>query len=561
MAAENGSVNEPIKVKIKLHEDFMIGVEAGTSLSNLAKQQQDEFRSRIVAARVDNDIRELTYEIKMDCSVAFIDQTDDDGLRIYRRSLRFLLIKAVHDLFCNRKVVINHSISKGIYIEIKGDLPLTADDVAAIEKRMHELTGEAIPFERIVIPLEEAKERIKKSGRDDMYHVLEVRTKSYFTIYRCGDIEDYFYGYMVPDTSYLDLFSLKFYAPGLIMLYPEKSNPGVLPEFKEQKKLFAIFNEYKNWGQILGFENIGNINDAIRTDNILQLILVAEGLQEKKIVQIADNIVKEPGLKKFILISGPSSSGKTTFAERLSVQLRVNGIKPFNLSIDNFFLDREKTPVDENGEFDYESVDAIDVNLFNRTLEELLAGRETEIPIYNFVQGKREEHGRVVKLYSNQVVVIEGIHGLNRGLTASIPDEYKYRIYVSALTSMNIDDHNRVPTTDTRLIRRIVRDYNFRGSDALSTLRRWPSVRRGEETYIFPYQESADIMFNSALIYELGVLKIYAQPLLEQIPNIVPEYSEAKRLIEFLSYFLPVRSVELPLNSIIREFVGGSCLI
>lgn len=546
-------------VKVSFPDGESRVVPHGISLLELSKDFEYKFRSAIVAAKVNNDIKELTCELNEDCKVEFVDLTDDDGMRIYRRSLHFILIKAAKDLFPGRKVVICHSISKGIFCEVRGDKELTADEVKSLEARMRELVDARIPFVKRELPLEEAEEVFIRSGRIDRFRAVEHRTKPYVTIYSCNGLDDYFYGYMVPDTGYIKKFALMHYPPGLIMLFPEKTNPYVLPKFREQRKLFNIFREYKKWGRILGVENVGALNDIVKTGQVCDLIRISEALHEKKIAQIADMITESKHRKRVVLISGPSSSGKTTFAHRLSIQLRVNGLKPVTISLDDYFVDREQTPKDENGDYDYEALEAIDVELFNRHLNDLINGLEVEMPIFNFPEGRREPAGRKLRIGDDQILVIEGIHGLNEKLTLSIPKKSKFKIYVSALTSMNIDDHNRIPTTDTRFIRRIVRDYQFRGSSAINTIKRWPSVRRGEERNIFPFQEQADVMFNSFLIFELGVLKTLAEPLLADIDNTHPEYSEAKRLIEFLSYFLPIDSREIPFNSIIREFIGGSC--
>ncbi len=534
-------------------------VPAGTTLLELSKDFKGKYPSTIVAGRVNNHIRELTYRLDKSCNVSFIDLTDEDGMRIYRRSLHFILIKAVKDLFPDRKVIISHSISKGMYCEIQGETELTERETVSIENRMREIVKARIPFVRQVIPAEEAKELFLTMGRKDRYSIIEHRKKPQVTIYSLGDLKDYFYGYMVPDTGYVSLFELKYYPPGLIIRFPEKSNPNVLPEFREQKKLFSIFKEFKTWLRVLGVENVGALNDIVSSGRVCDLIRVAEALQEKKIAQIADMIAFNKEKKKVILISGPSSSGKTTFAQRLSIQLRVNGLRPVTISLDDYFVDRNLTPRDENGDYDFEALEAIDVPLFNRHLSDLINGIEVEVPIFSFTKGCREKVGRKLKIDDDQVLIIEGIHGLNEKLTASIPKERKFKIYISALTSLNIDDHNRIPSTDTRMIRRIVRDYQFRGTSAINTIRRWPSVRRGEEKNIFPFQEEADVMFNSSLVYELGVLKTLAEPLLAEIDDSNPEYTEAKRLIKFLSYFLPIDSKEIPANSIIREFIGGSC--
>lgn len=534
-------------------------VTAGITLLELSKKYGQNCPSTIVAAKVNNDIKELSFELQEDSTVTFVDLTDDDGMRIYRRSLYFILIKAAHDLFPDRKVVISHSISKGLYCEIKGEATLTEAEVTAIENRMRELVKAEISFNKAEIPLEEAKQIFEKQGRMDRLHAVEHRDKSYVTLYECAGFDDYFYGYMVPHTGYIKVFGLQYYAPGLIVLFPEKSNPDHLPEFKEQKKLFNVFVEHKKWLSILGVGNVGALNRIVKAGQVCDLIRISEALQEKKIAQIADMITNSEHKKRVVLISGPSSSGKTTFANRLSIQLRVNGLRPATISLDDYFVNREVTPRDETGDYDFEALEAIDIALFNQHLSRMIQGEEVEVPIYNFASGSRELVGVKKRIDDDQLLVIEGIHGLNEKLTASIPRESKFKIYVSALTSMNIDDHNRIPSTDSRIIRRIVRDYQFRGSNALSTIKRWPSVRRGEEKNIFPFQEEADIMFNSSLIYELGVLKTLAEPLLAEIDSTHPEHSEARRLLEFLSYFLPIDSKEIPFNSIVREFVGGSC--
>ncbi|MCX8128510.1 MAG: nucleoside kinase [Clostridia bacterium] len=550
--------NDAKMIKIVFQDGKEKDVPEGISLIELSREYEGKYSSPIVAAKVDNDIKELNFQLSEPCKVEFIDMTYEDGMRIYRRSLYFILIKAVKDLFPGRKVSISHSISKGLYCEVKGDKTLSEDEVNMLEKRMCEIVNAKIPFVKQVLSKEDAKEFFIKGGREDRYHAIEYREKPYVTIYSCEGVYDYFYGYMVPDTSYIKLFSVKYHAPGLIILFPEKSNPCVLPEFKEQKKLFNIFIEYKRWNHILGVENVGALNDIIKGGGIGDFIRISEALHEKKIAQIADMISNSKEKKKVVLISGPSSSGKTTFANRLAIQLRVNGIKPITISLDDYFVNREDTPRDESGDYDYEALEAIDVKLFNQHLADLVSGRQVEVPVFNFPSGCRESKGRNLCIADDQVMVIEGIHGLNEKLTSTIPRESKFKIYVSALTSMNIDDHNRIPTTDTRVIRRIVRDFQFRGCSALNTLKRWPSVRRGEIRNIFPFQEEADIMFNSSLIYELGVLKTLAEPQLTKVDSAQPEYSEAKRLIEFLSYFLPIDSKDIPNNSIIREFIGGN---
>lgn len=534
-------------------------VDAGTTLLELGNRYGEGCRSKIVAAKVNNEIKELSHAVYEDCKVTFVDLTDEDGMRIYRRSLYFILIKAAYDVLPERRVVISHSISKGLYCEIRGEKDLTEQEVSKIESRMRELVKAEIPFSKREVSLEEAKRICEKAGRMDRFHAVEYRNKPYVTLYECSGYIDYFYGYMVPHTGYIQVFDLKYYPPGLIVTFPEKSNPEQPPEFREQKKLFSVYMEHKHWLNILGVANVGALNNIIKSGQVCDLIRISEALQEKKVAQIADEIVSSKNRKRVVLISGPSSSGKTTFANRLSIQLRVNGVKPATISLDDYFVNRDCTPRDVTGDYDFEALEAIDIKLFNENLAALIQGEEVEIPVYNFASGCREKIGVKKRIQEDQLLVIEGIHGLNERLTASISRDSKFKIYVSALTSMNIDDHNRIPTTDSRLIRRIVRDHQFRGSSALNTIKRWPSVRRGEEKNIFPFQEEADTMFNSALIFELGVLKTLAEPLLAQIDNTSPDYSEARRLLEFLSYFLPIDSKEIPMNSILREFIGGSC--
>lgn len=547
------------QIKVIIDPGIELAVERGITLHQLCGEYQSAFKTPVIAAKVDNDIKELGFELQKDCRVSFIDLTNEDGMRIYRRSLYFILMKAAHDLYPDRRVIISHAISKGLFCELKDDKDLEPAEVECIEARMHEIVKLAIPFKKREIPLKEAEDLFAATGRMDRYHAIEHRNKEMVTIYNCDGLDDYFYGYMAPDTGYIKVFALKYHAGGLIVMFPDRSAPDVLPEYAEQEKLFNIYLEFKRWGRILEVENVGALNDLIKAGKSTELIRISEALHEKKLASIADTIANSEYKKRIVLISGPSSSGKTTFAQRLSIQLRVNGLKPVTISLDDYFVNRDKTPRDESGEFDFEALEAIDIKLFNKHLKALILGREVELPLFNFTTGSREPVGRKLKIDDDNILVIEGIHGLNEKLTSEIPRESKFKIYVSALTSMNIDDHNRIPTTDNRIIRRIVRDNQFRGHDAASTIKRWPSVRRGEEKNIFPFQESADVMFNSSLMVELSVLKTYAIPLLEAIDNHLPEYSEARRLIEFLSYFLVVDCKDVPSNSIMREFIGGSC--
>lgn len=546
------------KIQIELTDGSIREVPYGISLEELSKEYIGQYPAIITAARVDEDLKELVFRLYENCKVEFVDITDDDGMRMYRRSATFLLIKAVHELYPDRKVVISHSISKGLYCEIRGAQELSAEEVACLERRMKELVEAAIPFTKREVGTEEARKAFLEEGRLDRYRAIEHRTKPYVTLYECDGLDDYFYGYMVPHTGYVRLFALKHYAPGVIILFPDRGHPGELPDFQAQKKLFGIFKEFKQWVRVLGVDHVGALNQLVSAGEINELVRIAEAFQEKKLAQIADMITSSEHRKRMVLISGPSSSGKTTFAKRLSIQLRVNGLRPVTISLDDYFVDRDQTPKDEFGQFDFEALEAIDIKLFNEHLSGLIRGLEQEIPIFNFPKGCREKVGKKLKVEDDQILIIEGIHGLNEVLTASVARESKFKIYVSALTSLNIDDHNRIPTTDARMLRRIVRDYQFRGCSAQDTINRWPSVRRGEEKNIFPFQEDADIMFNSSLVYELGLLKTYAEPLLAQIQPGRREYSEARRLLEFLSYFLPIENADIPGNSIIREFIGGS---
>jgi len=546
-------------IKVTINNGQTVSAKRGVTLLELAREYQGLHKWPIIAAKVNNDIKELGFKLEDDCKVNFIDLSEEDGMRIYRRSLYFILIKAAYDIFPERKVIISHAVGNGLFCEFEGDSEATPSDVERIEKRMHEIVDAAIPFKKREIPLEEAERLFRSTNRMDRYNAIKHRNKKLVTIYNCGGLDDYFYGYMAPDTSYIKVFALKYHKGGFVIMFPHRRAPDVLPEYVEQEKLFNVYLENKKWHRILEVENVGALNDAIKAGKAAELIRISEALHEKKLASIADMISKSETRKRIVLIAGPSSSGKTTFAQRLAIQLRVNGLKPVTISLDNYFVDRENTPRDEFGEPDFEALEAIDIKLFNRHLIELINGYEVEQPIFNFLTGTREPVGRKLKLNDDNILLIEGIHGLNDRLTSEVPPEIKFKIYVSALTSMNIDDHNRIPTTDNRIIRRIVRDHQFRGTSALSTLKMWPSVRRGEEKNIFPFQESADVMFNSALITELSVLKSYAEPLLSRIDNTAEEYSEARRLLEFLSYFLPVDSKDVPANSIIREFIGGSC--
>lgn len=533
-------------------------VSKGITIEDIKNNSESNGKSIIVAGMVNNQLRELTYPITENCDISFVDLSSSDGVRIYRRSLIFLLVKAFHDLFPDDEIEVCHSVSKGLFFE-SSRKQLNADEVQMVENHMKELVEQDIPFEKETMPIEKAKQRLLKENRLDKYGAIKYRTKSYVSFYRLDDMEDYFYGYMVPSTGYLTLFALEFDNDGIVLVSPSVSNPSGLETHNIPQKLFQIFSEYRQWMNILDVDNVGKLNDIIESGKANEFIRISEALHEKKIAQIADMINKKKDRIKIIMIAGPSSSGKTTFAQRLSIQLRVNGLVPENISLDDYFVNKANTPIDEFGKPDYEALEAIDLKLFNEQLNDLIKGKAVELPTYNFLTGKREYNGRSLKLKDGQVLVIEGIHALNPRLTSEVSNDNKFNIYISAITSMRIDRHNRIPTTDLRFIRRIVRDFSFRGCPAVRTIDMWPSVRRGEEKNIFPFQEEADVMFNSSLLYELGLLKKLIMPLLNEIDKSRPEYSESRRLIEFLSYFLEFDSDEIPFNSILREFIGGSC--
>ena len=543
------------EIKIKINGEDMM-VQPGARIEDLIQGFKGKKDSQIVAALVDNEIKELTFPIEEDCVITTVDLTSEDGVRIYQRSLKFLLIKAVHDLFPGKELQIRHSVRRGIFFEIV-DYKVTSDDVACLEKRMRELVELDRRYIKVVVSIEDAREIFLSKGRLDRYRAIENREKDYVTLYVFDDIEDYFYGYMVPSTGYLKLFGLAAENDGIVLIMPKNDDPTKLPDVSLPMQLFDVFTEYLNWIEILGVDDVGRLNDVVSSGRIKEFILISEALHEKKIASIADMISNQN--KKAIMIAGPSSSGKTTFAQRLSVQLRVNGLQPLNISVDDYFVDKTRTPVDEEGKPDYEALETVDLEYFNHNINALLNGEEIDVPTFNFTLGKRDFSGRKMRLDKGQVLVIEGIHALNPRLTSQVADKSKFKIYISAITSMRIDQHNRIPTTDLRLLRRIVRDNLFRSTPAPTTINMWPSVRRGEERNIFPFQQEADAMFNSSLIYELLALKGLALPILTGITRDKPQYSEARRLIEFLSYFLQIPTEQVPPNSILREFLGGSC--
>lgn len=533
----------------------------GLPLEVLAKTFQIHHASPIVAAQLDHVFCDLRYIPEKGGRLRWIDLSSEDGIRVYSRSLCLVLVRAASEILPACRVRLEHSLSKGIYGEIDCGTggPLTEKDIRRVERRMREIIEADDPILKETVALEQAIRMFESQGRTDKVRLLRYKKDATIHLYHCGDYTDYFYGYMTPSAGYLRQFELKFYLPGFILRFPSRENPEGLPPFKEQPKLARIFYEYAKWGQIVEVTDVGALNEMVAAGKGGQLIRIAEALHENKIARIAELIRDDRERNRIILVAGPSSSGKTTFAQRLAVQLRVHGLKPLPISIDDYFVDRRYTPLGEDGLPDYECLEAIDVELFNEHLTALVQGMPVQLPQYNFQQGCRVIRPETTQIRDDQPIIIEGIHGLNNRLTPNIPKDNKFKIYISALTQLNVDDHNRIPTTDNRILRRIVRDNQFRGHDAIKTIGLWPMVRRGEEKYIFPYQEEADVMFNSALIYELAVLKSYAEPLLTQIGPELPEYVEAKRLLKFLSYFIPLDEREVPLNSILREFIGSSC--
>lgn len=547
------------KITAKVHNYEALSIEKGTKLSSILNSIGLGKTKQFLAAVVNNQIRHLNYEVSEDSNIRFIDITDKDGLRIYIRTLSLIYIKACKDLFNDVDVTIEHSISKGIYSEVHKESKLTLDDIDKIKQKMKEIIASDIDITRELVSVEQAKDIFTAQNMNDKVRLLNHTNKENVHIYKLDKYYDTFYGFLAPSTGYIDKFELVYYPPGIIIQFPIKETNYLIPKFEEQEKLSKIFRESERWGDILDVGYVGSLNDKIDDGSIEDIIRISEALHEKKIAYIADKICENEDVR-IILIAGPSSSGKTTFAERLSTQLKVNGKKPISISLDDYFVNREDTPLDENGEYDFESIYSIDLELFNMDLIKLLSGKEVEIPRFNFVTGKREYVGNKIKIDKTHPIIIEGIHGLNEMLTSSIPQKNKFKIYISALTQLNVDSHNRIHTTDTRLIRRMVRDSKYRGYDGATTLKRWDSVRRGEERNIFPFQEEADVMFNSALVYELAVLKKYVEPLLEKIDESNEFYKESKRLLKFMSYFKDISQEEsIPCTSIIKEFIGGSC--
>jgi uridine kinase len=546
-------------VQVVLPGGQTVACRGGRALLAISEEVQCHYPYRIVAALVNNELLELNTEVQEEGLIQFLDLTTREGARIFHRSLTFLLITAVHELFPDAIVKVEHSISKGLYCEVEKEPSLSADDITRLEQKMWQMVKADLPFKKRRAALPEAEEVFTREGFDDKVQLLKYWPKDYLSLYSLGELEDTLYGYHVPSTGYLHLFALEYYRPGLILRFPAEKDPSIIPPFAEQPKLFSIFREAEKWGRILGFDTAGTMNQLFEHGKGPEVVRVAEALHEKKVAQIADLITEKRDDICVILVAGPSSSGKTTFAQRLRTQLMVNGMQPYPISLDDYFVDRNNTPLDESDKPDFEHIEAIDLPLFNEHLLRLISGEEVEIPTFNFTTGTREYHGKRIRLEEGQPLIIEGIHGLNERLTQSIPRTRKYKIYISALTALNIDRHTRIHTTDTRLLRRIVRDNQFRGADAVTTISRWPSVRRGEERNIFFLQEEADIMFNSSLVYEQSVIRKFAEPLLRKIGREQAEYIDAKRLLTFLSFFVPLEPHDVPSNSILREFIGESC--
>ncbi len=547
-------------VEVILADGRVLTGPRGTCIGNFLRALPEWGQPPMMGAVVNNELRELTYPIAIDSRVRPVTMADADGARIYRRSLTFLLESAYEDLFPEADLAVDHSVSSGGYYCMPiGRAPLSVEELARLDERMKELVQMDLPFERQNVPLQEAVDYFTQKGQDEKVRLLKYRQKDHLVLYKLRERRDYHHGYMVPSTGYLRWFAFTPMGEGFVLRFTRRNTPTELLPMPDYPRLVKTFRQYGDWLNRLGIESVGMLNDAIAGGRTREVVLVSEALHEQKIADIARQIVAHKDMARIVLIAGPSSSGKTTFSKRLSVQLLAQGISPYPLELDNYFVDRELTPRDRNGQYDYESLSALDTAKLAVNLRDLVAGRETQLPHYNFKTG-RSEDGEVVRLEAGQLVILEGIHGLNPKLLPDFPKEQAFRIYVSCLTQLNLDRHNRISTTDSRLLRRIVRDARERGYSALQTIQRWESVRRGEKTHIFPFQENADEMFNSALVYELSALKAVAEPLLRQVPFGTPEFIEAKRLLAFLEWFEPIDIELIPDNSILREFVGNSIL-
>ena len=529
----------------------------GSTLSDVFKQLNLKMPYNTVCAKVNNKVEGMNFRLYHNADVEFLDMTSGSGSRNYTRTLFFILCKAIHDLFPRSYVVIDIPVSNGYYVDINIEREVTIDDVSQIRQRMQEIIDAAMPIKRHEVPTEEAIQMFSQKGDEAKAKLLKSAGSLYTTYYQIDDYVDYYYGSLLTNTSQIYLFGLEKYYDGLLLRIPDLKNPDVLPEMTRQDKMFSIFKEQHQWQNIVGVRTVGDFNEIVEAGGGTDLINVSEALQEKKISRIADEIASRKDVK-LILLAGPSSSGKTTTCKRLSIQLVANGLKPLQISLDDYFINRVQTPLDENGEYDYESIYALNLELINEQFNALFRGEEVELPKYDFQLGVSKPSGKKVRMKENNVLVVEGIHALNPELTAHIPEKQKYRVYVSALTTILLDDHNYIPTTDNRLLRRIIRDYKYRGVDARDSIHRWPSVRSGENKWIFPFQENADAVFNSAMLFELAVIKQQAEPLLEQVPENCEEYSEAYRLRKFLKYIRPIPNKDIPPTSLLREFLGGS---
>ena len=532
-------------------------VSIGSTLSEIFSQLGLEMEYGPVSAKVNNKVEGMHYRVYKQKDIEFLDLRSASGIRAYTRTLFMILCKAAHDLYPGCKVAIDIPVSNGYYVDLTLDRAVTPDDVAAIRQRMQQLIDAKLPIHRYESTTEEAIDMFRQAGTMSKVKLLESSGRLYTTYYDLDGYKDYYYGTLLTNTSEIHLFGLEYYYDGLLLRIPSREDPAQLGAFIRQDKMFEIFKEHHRWQDILGVSTIGDLNNAIDKGYTPQLIQISEALQEKKIASIADNIARQKGVK-MVLIAGPSSSGKTTTCKRLSVQLAVNGLKPIGISLDDYFLDREQTPKDETGDYDFEHLHALNIPLLNEQMNALFRGEEVELPRYNFQKGKSEWSGKKLKLSGKEILVVEGIHALNPELTKDIPEEQIYRVYASALTTILLDNHNYIPTTDNRLLRRIIRDHKYRGVSAKETIHRWPSVRKGENRWIFPYQENADAMFNTAMLFELAVIKRQAEPLLEQVPENCEEYAEAYRLLKFLKYIKPIPEDQIPPTSLLREFLGGS---
>ena len=550
------AMKQVIQIRCK-NSKKIVNVNIGSTLSDVLNEINLKMPYGPVCAKVNNKVEGLHYRLYHKKDVEFLDMTSGSGSRNYTRSVFFVLCKAVKDIWPKSHVVIDIPVSNGYYCDLRIGRPVTEEDVAKVKARMDEIIAAAMPIRRHESVTEKAIKLFSDLGDTAKVKLLQTTGRLYTTYYDIDGYYDFYYGSLLTNTKQIYLYGLDKYYDGMLLRIPTLKDPSILPEMIRQDKLFEIFKEHHHWQDVMEIRTVGDFNNAVATDHSIDLINISEALQEKKIAHIADEIAKRKGVK-LILLAGPSSSGKTTTCKRLSIQLIANGLRPLQISLDDYFVDREQSPRDENGDYDFESIHALNLKLINEQFNALFNGEEVELPRYDFPTGKSVKSGNKLKMEDNNVLVVEGIHALNPELTAQIPEELKYRVYVSALTTILLDDHNYIPTTDNRLLRRIIRDYKYRGVDARETIRRWPSVRAGENKWIFPFQENADVMFNSAMLFELAVIKQQAEPLLEQVPENCPEYSEAYRLLKFLKYIKPIPNTDIPPTSLLREFLGGS---